>query len=182
MKKVKNGSKEKEIVVKTGKYRKCQNRNEGRQLYLITEVPKRFVQESGIKEGLFFIEVRTMSASIFIDFPGGATCHEDILWRQLELEAWLDAAVPAVSDETLRAKLQLRDYGDLEEWEDHSFATYTLMFSLLKRHILGRNITIAITKGKLDLEPHSDIMFYDPECAENNFLVAFVMKAIGELG
>ena len=144
------------------------------------------MRDRGINEGLFFIEARTSSASIFIDFPPPPTMRKEVFMslRDLEMGTWLDAMMPDVSEEDLQDRLNLTDYRELKEFIesggdiDNSF--FSLMFSLLQRHLLGRNVTIAITDGELELEPHSGIMFYDPECAMNEYLVAFIMKAIGE--
>lgn len=89
---------------------------------------------SGIKEGLLLVNAMHITASVFIndDEPG---LHSD-------LETWLEGLAP----EKPHSRYAHNGY------EDNADAH-------LKRQIMGREVVVAITGGKLDLGPWEQIFY-----------------------
>ena len=99
-----------------------------RMFRLIDEVVQRAVRESGVREGLCLVNAMHITASVFIndDEPG---LHEDYA-RWLEWLAPFDA-----SPERYHHNRTGEDNGDAHH----------------KRQIMGREVTVAITDGRLHL-------------------------------
>ncbi len=83
--------------------------------------------ESGIKEGLVLVNSMHITSSVFIndDEPG---LHEDLM-------RWLEGLAPHEPISQYRHNDTGEDNGDAH----------------LKREIMGRGITVAVTEGRLDL-------------------------------
>jgi secondary thiamine-phosphate synthase enzyme len=102
----------------------------------ITTEIEREVVESGVSEGLCLVNAMHITASVFVndDEPG---LHEDYA-RWLE---WLAPFDP--SPERYHHNRTGEDNGDAHH----------------KRQIMGREVVVAITKGKLDLGPWEQIFY-----------------------
>jgi len=100
----------------------------------ITNEVERCVRESGVKEGLVLVNAMHITASVFIndDEPG---LHHDY-------EVWLEKLAPE------KPYNQYRHNG----FEDNADAH-------LKRQIMGREVVVAITNGKLDFGPWEQIFY-----------------------
>jgi secondary thiamine-phosphate synthase enzyme len=111
------------------------------------------LQESGIQEGLALINAMHITASVFIndDEPG---LHQDY-------ESWLEALAP---HEPLGQYLHNRT------GEDNADAH-------LKRQVMGREVVVAVTKGRLDFGPWEQIFYgeFDGHRAKR-----VLIKIIGE--
>ena len=94
------------------------------------------VRESGVSEGLVLVNAMHITASVFIndDEPG---LHQDY-------EAWLEALAPFDASP--------RRYKHNRTGEDNADAH-------LKRQVMGREVVVAITAGKLDLGPWEQIFY-----------------------
>ena len=105
-----------------------------RQLVNITPAVSTALAESGIQEGLCLINAMHISASVFIndDEPG---LHHDF-------EVWLEKLAPE------KPYSQYRHNG----FEDNADAH-------LKRTIMGREVVVAVTGGKLDFGPWEQIFY-----------------------
>ncbi len=92
------------------------------------------LEESGIQEGLCLINAMHISASVFIndDEPG---LHQDF-------EAWLEKLAPE------KPYSQYKHNG----FEDNADAH-------LKRTIMGREVIVAVTRGKLDFGPWEQVYY-----------------------
>ena len=92
------------------------------------------LRESGISEGLLLCNAMHITASVFIndDEPG---LHQDF-------EVWLEGLAP----EKPYSRYQHNGY------EDNADAH-------LKRTIMGREVVVAVTEGKLDLGPWEQIIY-----------------------
>lgn len=116
--------------------------------YLIFNLPQRVgfvnitpqvqaaVQASGIQEGLVLVNAMHITASVFIndDEPG---LHQDY-------QRWLEKLAPFdASSQT---------YAHNRTGEDNADAH-------LKRQIMGREVVVAITAGKLDFGPWEQIFY-----------------------
>ncbi|HLL75350.1 MAG TPA: secondary thiamine-phosphate synthase enzyme YjbQ [Pyrinomonadaceae bacterium] len=102
----------------------------------ITREVEREVESSGVREGLVLVNAMHITASVFIndDEPG---LHEDYK-RWLE---WLAPFDP--SPEKYQHNRTGEDNGDAHH----------------KRQIMGREVVVAITEGKLDFGPWEQIFY-----------------------
>jgi len=101
----------------------------------ITSQVKDCLQESAIQEGLALINAMHITASVFIndDEPG---LHHDY-------EAWLEGLAP---HEPVSA------YRHNDTGEDNADAH-------LKRQVMGREVVVAVTRGRLDFGPWEQIFY-----------------------
>ena len=100
----------------------------------ITDTLQKCVDESGIKEGLLLCNAMHITASVFINDD------EEGLLRDFEI--WLEKLAPE--------KPHSQYYHNVGE--DNADAH-------LKRTIMGREVVVAITNGKLDLGPWEQIFY-----------------------
>jgi secondary thiamine-phosphate synthase enzyme len=105
-----------------------------RQLINITSEVNHALQESGIQEGLVLINAMHISASVFIN-DDEAGLHHDF-------EVWLEKLAPEKPYSQYRHN----------SFEDNADAH-------LKRTIMGREVVVAITGGKLDFGPWEQIFY-----------------------
>jgi secondary thiamine-phosphate synthase enzyme len=102
----------------------------------ITPKVELIVRNSGVQEGLVLINAMHITASIFIndDEPG---LHQDY-------EKWLERLAPFDASPAR--------YAHNRTGEDNADAH-------MKRQIMGREVVVAITKGKLDFGPWEQIFY-----------------------
>jgi secondary thiamine-phosphate synthase enzyme len=106
-----------------------------RRAYInITPEVQRCVTESGIKEGIILVNAMHITASVFINDDESGLHHD--------FEVWLEKLAPE------KPHNQYRHNG----YEDNADAH-------LKRQIMGREVTVAISDGKLDLGPWEQIFY-----------------------
>jgi len=105
-----------------------------RDLINITPQVEKCLAESGVKEGLCLVNAMHITASVFIndDEPG---LHQDF-------ETWLEKLAPE------KPYTQYRH----NSYEDNADAH-------LKRTIMGREVVVAVTSGKLDFGPWEQIFY-----------------------
>lgn len=110
------------------------NTTRRRELINITPRVEMCLAESGIREGLLLCNAMHITAGVFIndDEPG---LHQDF-------EAWLEKLAPE------KPYSQYRHNG----FEDNADAH-------LKRTIVGREVVVAVTDGKLDFGPWEQIFY-----------------------
>ena len=110
------------------------NTQHRREYINITREVEKALVESGIQEGIVLVNAMHITASVFIndDEPG---LHHDF-------EVWLEKLAPE------KPYNQYRHNG----YEDNADAH-------LKRQIMGREVCVAITNGKLDLGPWEQIFY-----------------------
>lgn len=101
----------------------------------ITPQVQECVRQSGVKEGLVLVNAMHITASVFIndDEPG---LHQDYA-------AWLEKLAPHAP---------VSQYRHNDTGEDNADAH-------LKRQIMGREVVVAITDGRLDLGPWEQIFY-----------------------
>lgn len=92
------------------------------------------VKKSGIKEGLCLVNAMHITASVFIN-DNESGLHEDFM-------KWVERLAPYGKDK-YRHNLTGEDNGDAH----------------LKRTIMGREVVVAITDGKLDFGPWETIFY-----------------------
>lgn len=100
----------------------------------ITSTLEDCVKQSGIKEGLLLCNAMHITASVFIN-DDESGLHQDF-------EVWLEKLAPE------KPYSQYRHNG----FEDNADAH-------LKRTIMGREVVVAITNGKLDLGPWEQVFY-----------------------
>ena len=106
-----------------------------REFVNITQDVKKFVKKSDVKEGICLVNAMHITASVFIN-DNESGLHNDY-------EKWL---------ETLAPHEPIDQYQHNDTGEDNADAH-------LKRQVMGREVTIAITKGELDFGPWEAIFY-----------------------
>jgi len=110
------------------------NTTRRRELINITPDVNQCLLESGIKEGLVLVNAMHISASVFINDDESGLHHD--------FEVWLEKLAPE------KPYSQYRHNG----FEDNADAH-------LKRTIMGREVVVAVTGGKLDFGPWEQIFY-----------------------
>jgi secondary thiamine-phosphate synthase enzyme len=101
----------------------------------ITPEVERVVRESGVQEGMVLVNAMHITASVFINDDEDGLHHD--------YEAWLERLAPHAPTSQYRHN----DTG-----EDNADAH-------LKRQVMGREVVVAVTKGKLDFGPWEQIFY-----------------------
>ena len=120
----------------------------------ITHDVQAAVQESGVKEGLCLVNAMHITASVFIN-DDESGLHEDY-------KRWLEELAPFDASPNR--------YHHNRTGEDNADAHH-------KRQVMGREVVVAITKGKLDFGPWEQIFYgeFDGRRAKR-----VLIKIIGE--
>jgi secondary thiamine-phosphate synthase enzyme len=108
----------------------------GRRAFLnITPQVEQCLADSGIREGLALVNAMHITASVFIndDEPG----------LHLDYEAWLERLAPHAPVSQYRHNDTGEDNGDAH----------------LKRQVMGREVVVAVTGGRLDLGTWEQIFY-----------------------
>ncbi len=105
-----------------------------RELINITRQVEDCLRESGIKEGLVLVNAMHITASVFINDDESGLHHD--------FEVWLEKLAPE------KPYSQYRHNG----FEDNADAH-------LKRTIMGREVVVAVSEGKLDFGPWEQIFY-----------------------
>ena len=100
----------------------------------ITHQVEECLRESGIKEGLALVNAMHISASVFINDDESGLHHD--------FEVWLEKLAPE------KPYSQYRHNG----FEDNADAH-------LKRTVMGREVVVAVSNGKLDFGPWEQIFY-----------------------
>ncbi|MBM3699706.1 MAG: YjbQ family protein [Actinobacteria bacterium] len=110
------------------------NTTERRQFINITSQVNKCLDESGIKEGLLLCNAMHITASVFI--------NDDESGLHNDFEKWLEKLAPE----------KPYDMYMHNGYEDNADAH-------LKRTIMGREVVVAVTDGKLDTGPWEQIFY-----------------------
>jgi secondary thiamine-phosphate synthase enzyme len=100
----------------------------------ITPEVNRFLKETGINEGLVLVNAMHITASVFI--------NDDESGLHSDYERWLERLAPE----------KPYDQYAHNGYEDNADAH-------LKRQIMGREVVVAVTKGRLDFGPWEQIFY-----------------------
>ena len=101
----------------------------------ITRQVQDAVNRSGVKEGLVLVNAMHISASVFI--------NDDESGLHNDFEKWLEKLAPHEPISQYRHNLTGEDNADAH----------------LKRQVMGREVVVAITSGKLDFGPWEQIFY-----------------------
>ena len=107
-----------------------------RQLFNVTGRVEAAVRESGVREGLVLVNAMHITASVFI--------NDDERGLHRDFERWLERLAPE------RPYEQYEHNGSEDNADAH-----------LKRTIMGREVVVAITAGRLDFGPWEQIFYYE---------------------
>ena len=107
-----------------------------RGLVNITPQVEAALRESGIKEGLVLVNAMNITASVFINDDESGLHHD--------FEVWLEGLAP----EKPYSRYQHNGF------EDNGDAH-------LKRTIMGREVVVAVTDGRLDFGTWEQIFYYE---------------------
>jgi secondary thiamine-phosphate synthase enzyme len=110
------------------------NTSSRRQYLNITPQVEECLKESGIKEGLLLCNAMHITASVFINDDESGLHHD--------FEVWLEKLAPE------KPYSQYKHNG----FEDNADAH-------LKRSVMGREVVVAVTEGKLDFGPWEQIFY-----------------------
>lgn len=119
----------------------------------ITPLVRKIIEKSTIKEGLCLINAMHITASVFINDDEDGL-HEDY-------DNWLERLAPHAPTDQYRHN---------ETGEDNADAH-------LKRQIMGREVIIAITDGKIDFGPWEQIFYGEFDGRRSKKVL---VKVIGE--
>jgi secondary thiamine-phosphate synthase enzyme len=108
-----------------------------RQIVSLHRQVEALVAESGVAEGLCLVNAMHITASVFIN-DNESGLHGDY-------ERWLEGLAPHAPTQHYRHN---------DSGEDNADAH-------LKRQVMGREVTVAITAGKLHLGPWEHIFYYE---------------------
>jgi secondary thiamine-phosphate synthase enzyme len=125
--------------------------HERREFVNITSRVERVVQQSGIQEGLVLVNAMHITASVYINDDEAGLLHD--------YEQFLERLVPQSG--IYQHNLTGEDNGDAH----------------IKRQIMGREVVVAITKGKLDFGPWEQIFYAEFDGRRRKRVL---IKVIGE--
>ena len=107
-----------------------------RRAYInITDQVQKAIDKSEIKEGLCLVNAMHISASVYINDDEGGLLQD--------YDAWLEKLAPHAP---------VGQYRHNDTGEDNADAH-------LKRQVMGREVIVAISKGKLDFGPWEQIFY-----------------------
>jgi secondary thiamine-phosphate synthase enzyme len=101
----------------------------------ITGTVEKLVQKSGVAEGLCLVNAMHITASVFINDAEDGLLHD--------YEVWLEKLAPHEP---------VASYHHNRTGEDNADAH-------MKRQVMGREVVVAITRGKLDFGPWEQIFY-----------------------
>ena len=108
----------------------------GRRAFInITPQVEEALQESGVTEGLVLVNAMHITASVFINDDESGLHHD--------YEEWLQELAPHEPPSRYRHNLTGEDNADAH----------------MKRQVMGREVVVAITGGRLDFGPWEQIFY-----------------------
>jgi len=108
----------------------------GRRAFVnITPQVEGALGESGVREGLVLVNAMHITASVFINDDESGLHHD--------YEVWLEGLAPHAPIEQYRHNMTGEDNADAH----------------LKRQVMGREVVVAITDGRLDFGPWEQIFY-----------------------
>jgi len=128
------------------------NTTQRREFINITPEVERCLAESGVREGMLLCNAMHITASVFIN-DDESGLHQDF-------EVWLEKLAPE------KPYSQYKHNG----YEDNGDAH-------LKRSVMGREVVVAVTEGKLDFGPWEQIFYGEFDGKRKKRLL---VKIIGE--
>ncbi len=119
----------------------------------LTPEVERVVRDSGVREGLVLVNAMHISASVFINDDERGLHHD--------YDVWLEKLAPHEP---------VGQYRHNDTGEDNADAH-------LKRQVMGREVVVAVTAGKLDFGPWEQIFYGEFDGRRSKRVL---VKVIGE--
>ena len=119
----------------------------------ITDTVEKLVKQSGVQEGLCLVNAMHITASVFINDDESGLLHD--------YEQWLEGLAPHAPTNKYRHNLTGEDNADAH----------------LKRQVMGREVVVGITGGKLHFGPWEQIFYGE---FDGNRKKRVLVKIIGE--
>ena len=119
----------------------------------ITDQVKDCLRESGVKEGFVLVNAMHITASVFINDDERGLHHD--------YEVWLEKLAPHEPVSQYHHNLSGEDNADAH----------------MKRQVMGREVVVAVTQGKLDFGPWEQIFYGE---FDGNRPKRVLIKIIGE--
>jgi len=123
----------------------------------ITGQVEALVEKSGVRHGLCLVNAMHITASVYINDAESGLIHD--------YDRWLEQLAPHAPEPD-----GIHHYRHNDTGEDNADAH-------LKRQIMGREVVVAITKGKLDFGPWEQIFYGE---FDGNRPKRVLVKVIGE--
>ncbi len=101
----------------------------------ITDTVEELVEKSGVQDGLCLVSAMHITASVYINDAEDGLLHD--------YDVWLEKLAPHEPTSQYRHNRTGEDNADAH----------------LKRQVMGREVVVAITAGKLDLGPWEQIFY-----------------------
>ncbi|MBW2057270.1 MAG: YjbQ family protein [Deltaproteobacteria bacterium] len=101
----------------------------------ITSKVEKIVEKSGVRDGLCLVNAMHITASVYINDAESGLIHD--------YDRWLEELAPHEPTSRYRHNRSGEDNGDAH----------------LKRQIMGREVVVAVTDGRLDLGPWEQIFY-----------------------
>src|SRR5438093_12388746 len=121
----------------------------------LTPEVERIVRESGVQEGLALVNAMHITASVFI--------NDDESGLHTDYEVWLERLAPHAP---------VSQYRHNETGEDNADAR-------LKRQIMGREVVVAVTAGRLDFGLCEQVLYvYFDGLSKNRVLVLVLVSYV----
>jgi secondary thiamine-phosphate synthase enzyme len=114
-----------------------------RELVRITDEVWDFCAESGIQEGMLLVSAMHITAAVFV--------NDDEVGLHADMEDWLQRLAPGPSAD---GRVPGPDYRHHRTGEDNGDAH-------LKNLLLGHQVIVPITGGRLDLGPWQQIFYFE---------------------
>jgi secondary thiamine-phosphate synthase enzyme len=123
-----------------------------RAVVSIHDQVEQLVKQSGVKEGLVLVNAMHITASVFINDNESGLHHD--------FEVWLEKLAPE------KPHSQYQHNGCEDNADAH-----------LKRSVMGREVVVAVTDGKLHLGPWEHIFYFEFDGKRKKRIL---VKIIGE--
>jgi secondary thiamine-phosphate synthase enzyme len=120
-----------------------------REFVRITDEVAAIVEKSGVKEGMVLVSAMHITAGVYVNDWEDGLIHD--------FEVWLDELAPAG-----------RDYRHHKTGEDNADAH-------LKRTIMGHQVMLPITAGRLDLGPWEQVFYAEFDGQRRKRVIVKVM-------
>jgi secondary thiamine-phosphate synthase enzyme len=130
-----------------------------RQLERITDAAHEVCKASGIREGMLLVSAMHITAAVFI--------NDDESGLHADIEEWVQRLAPGPAADDSKPG---PDYRHHRSGEDNGDAH-------LKNLLIGHQVIVPITAGKLDLGPWQQIFYFECDGRRDKRLI---MKAMGE--
>ena len=130
-----------------------------RELIRITDEVAACCRESGIKEGMLLVSAMHITAGVFV--------NDDESGLHADIEEWVQRLAPGPAADDSKSGPNYRHHRSGEDNGD----------AHLKNLLIGHQVIIPITTGKLDLGPWQQVFYFEFDGRRKKRLI---LKALGD--